>query len=84
MPDAIDKAIAATEPQPIAMAKLDGRLATGKPFSISVPADMDAMDGMALHHVITQAFDQVRAAQAQRQGALALPGGGMHIWRPPD
>jgi hypothetical protein len=84
MPDAVDKAIAATAPKGHEMLNLNGQLATGKPFSISVPADMDALDGMALHHVITQAFDQVRAMQAQRQGALALPGGGLHLVKRAD
>lgn len=74
--DQVDAAIEKAElKNPHPMVKLDGMLATGKPFTLVLPADLDALDTVCLHDILYKAFQQVQQANLQRQGALQLPDG---------
>lgn len=85
MPDSIDQAIAETETTPpIAMVQIGGRLFNGRPFSLTVPADLEVYEALDLCHRVPEVFAQLQQAQAARQGGIALPNGGLHVVKKAD
>lgn len=67
-PDPLDSAIAAeAAPKPVTMTVLEGAFGdSGRPFGISVPADLSEAEAYALVELITKIRQQAFAKETQR------------------